>query len=174
MMLRPDKIISGGQTGADRAALDAAITLGIPHGGFCPKGRRSEDGTIPDKYLLTETKSASYPIRTELNITTSDGTAIFTMGPLEQESGCALTVRLCKKHWKPTMLVDVSRVEDDRIVTMLHVLVESGVKVLNVAGSRESKATGIYTKVRRLIETAFGGPGYDGTDGQESNRKGLP
>jgi len=76
------KIISGGQTGADRAALDAAIDLGIPHGGWIPKGRNAEDGTLPDKYQLQEMPTASYPKRTEQNVIDSDGTLILSHGNL--------------------------------------------------------------------------------------------
>jgi hypothetical protein len=75
----PPKIVSGGQTGADRAALDWAIFHDLPHGGWCPKGRKAEDGVIPDQYQLTETSSASYPQRTQWNVRDSDGTVIFTM-----------------------------------------------------------------------------------------------
>lgn len=77
------KIVSGGQTGADRGALDAAIALAIPHGGWCPKGRRTEDGAIPSKYELTETPATNYQARTKRNVEESDGTVILTRGPLE-------------------------------------------------------------------------------------------
>ena len=76
------KIISGGQTGVDRAALDVAIAMGIPHGGWCPKGRRAEDGTIPARYHLAETRSAAYRQRTEWNVRDSEGTVIFTISPV--------------------------------------------------------------------------------------------
>jgi hypothetical protein len=76
------KIISGGQTGADRAALDAAIEYGVPHGGWIPKGRRTEDGRLPDRYILQETSNIGYPQRTKLNILDSDGTLIFSHGKL--------------------------------------------------------------------------------------------
>ncbi len=73
------KIVSGGQTGADRAALDWAMSRGVPHGGWCPKGRRAEDGPIPARYCLQETEAANYLVRTEQNIVDSDGTVIFTL-----------------------------------------------------------------------------------------------
>ncbi len=76
------KIISGGQTGADQAALDAAIKLGIPHGGWIPKGRSTENGKLPDKYKLKEMPTKSYPNRTEQNVIDSDGTLIITHGKL--------------------------------------------------------------------------------------------
>lgn len=78
--MKISKIVSGGQTGADRGGLDAAIELGIPHGGWCPKGRKSEDGVIPEKYLLKEMSSADYLKRTEQNVVDSDATVIFTYG----------------------------------------------------------------------------------------------
>lgn len=74
------KIISGGQTGADRAALDFALTLGIPHGGWCPRGRLAEDGPVPERYILSETPTRAYAVRTEWNVRDSDGTVIFTLG----------------------------------------------------------------------------------------------
>ncbi len=78
------RVISGGQTGVDRAALDAAMKLGIEVGGFCPKGRRAEDGPIDEQYPLTETASRAYPVRTEKNVAASDGTLILTGGPRER------------------------------------------------------------------------------------------
>src|SRR5437870_5407187 len=74
------KIVSGGQTGADRAAFDWAIANNIPHGGWCPRGRLAEDGIIPDFYRMQETVSTEYVVRTERNVTESDGTVIFTIG----------------------------------------------------------------------------------------------
>lgn len=87
-----EKIISGGQTGADRAGLDVAIELGIPHGGWIPKGRKTEEGPLPAKYKLKEMRTTSYPKRTEKNILDSDGTVIFTFGKLT--GGSELTRRL--------------------------------------------------------------------------------
>ena len=90
-----EKIVSGGQTGVDRAALDVALKVGIPCGGWCPKGRKAEDGAIPDRYPLTETSSASYPVRTEKNVNDSDGTLILKVGPVT--GGTARTVKAAKK-----------------------------------------------------------------------------
>ena len=80
------KIISGGQTGADRAALDVAIKFNIPHGGWIPKGRKAEDGRLPDRYQLQEMPTPSYPERTEQNVIDSDGTLIFSRGIRRQPS----------------------------------------------------------------------------------------
>jgi predicted Rossmann fold nucleotide-binding protein DprA/Smf involved in DNA uptake len=93
------KIISGGQTGADRAGLDVAIARGIPHGGWCPKGRKSEDGSLHARYLLSETPSANYLVRTERNAAESDATVIFTAGALS--GGSKRTAEFAKKHGRP-------------------------------------------------------------------------
>ena len=104
------KIISGGETGADRAALDWAISHGIPHGGSCPKGRRAEDGEIPAKYLLTELTTTSYPKRTEQNVLDSDGTLIITIKP-KLSTGSRQTAEFARKHGKPLLHVHVG--DDD-------------------------------------------------------------
>ena len=93
-----EKIISGGQTGADRAALDVALELKIPCGGWCPKGRRAEDGRIDDRYPLKETPSTDYRVRTRLNVEESDGTLVITRGPLT--GGTALTIKLVRENGK--------------------------------------------------------------------------
>lgn len=98
------KIISGGQTWAYRAALDVAIELGIPHGGWIPKGRKTEDGVLPYKHQLQEMRTASYPKRTEQNVIDSDGTLILSHGKLTGRS--ALTVKMAMKHGRPYLHVD--------------------------------------------------------------------
>src|ERR1051325_10056938 len=100
------KIISGGQTGVDRAALDVALELEIECGGYCPKGRRSEDGIIPEKYPLTETSTREYAERTELNVKTADGTLVLIDN--QADRGTSLTIELCNRHKKPSMTVDLS------------------------------------------------------------------
>src|SRR5436305_1193025 len=87
---QPFTIFSGGQTGVDRAALDVALELGIPCSGWCPRGRRAEDGTIPPRYPLQETRSLAYPVRTRWNVRDSDGTLILTRG--RPDRGTALTI----------------------------------------------------------------------------------
>jgi hypothetical protein len=99
--------VSGGQTGVDRAALDFAIRRGIPHGGYCPKGRRSESGRIAAKYQLTECASADYAMRTALNVAHSDGTLILTRG--RPEGGTQRTVFLCREYGKPALVIDLDR-----------------------------------------------------------------
>ncbi|MGD9152179.1 MAG: putative molybdenum carrier protein [Gammaproteobacteria bacterium] len=105
------KIISGGQTGVDQAALDIAIKFNIPHGGWCPKGRIAELGTtIPKKYLLRETKTSEYSERTKLNVKDSDGTLILVATlPIKNSSGTMLTVKEAKANHKPCLIIDLSK-----------------------------------------------------------------
>src|SRR5688572_16678238 len=98
------KIISGGQTGVDRAALDVALELGLPCGGWCPKGRKAEDGVIDPKYPLQETSTDDYPQRTEKNVQDSDATLILTRG--KPDGGTALTRSLAREHKKPCKVVN--------------------------------------------------------------------
>ena len=100
-----ERIISGGQTGVDRAALDAAIELGIPHGGWCPRGRRAENGVIPSRYQLKEIEGIDYSERTRRNIVESDATLILTSGPLQ--GGTLLTFNLCIKLSRPVRVVQL-------------------------------------------------------------------
>lgn len=149
------RIISGGQTGADRGGLDAAIDLGIPHGGWCPKGRRAEDGAIPRKYRLRETGSPDYPPRTEQNVLAGHGTVVFTFGP--PRAGSALTINLAKRHKKPVVHIDLAKVSPGDAVKRLRAWIQdNGVSILNVAGSRESNAAGMEKLVHRIIADAFG------------------
>ena len=142
------KIISGGQTGVDRAALDVALELGISCGGFCPKGRKSEDGTIPEKYPLTETQTDQYPERTELNVKAGDGTLILLAGTADR--GTQLTIELCKRHDKPCVVVNLEK----ESVNVKSWLEKNNILVLNIAGNRESISPGIHEKAYRfLLET---------------------
>ncbi len=142
-----EKIISGGQTGVDRAALDVAIELGIPCGGWCPKGRRAEDGRIPDFYPLEETSSAEYPQRTRMNIEDSDGTLILAWGP--PEGGTLLTVKLARKEGKPHLLADLEKGFEP--AQAREWIVSQETSVLNVAGPRESECPGMYEKTRAFL-----------------------
>ncbi len=101
------KIISGGQTGVDRGALDAALELSFPCGGWCPAGRKAEDGAIPDRYPLEELPSADYVKRTRQNVTDSDGTIVISFGELT--GGTLKTVRFCERLKKPVLVVDALR-----------------------------------------------------------------
>ncbi len=109
-----EKIISGGQTGVDRAALDAALQCGFPCGGWCPKGRRAEDGRIDDRYPLSETPKRRYQQRTEWNVRDSDGTLILATGELT--GGTLLTARLAEEYERPLFYVDLSEPADVKLV----------------------------------------------------------
>jgi hypothetical protein len=146
------KIISGGQTGVDRATLDAALTLGIRCGGWCPKGRKAEDGPIPERYPLQETDSTSYPVRTEMNVRDSDGTLILTWG--KPTGGSALTVRLARRHKKPSLVIDLQQSADPS--SFRNWLEKKQIGVLNVAGPRESEYPGIYRLAFRFLLNALG------------------
>lgn len=151
-----ERIISGGQTGADRAGLDAAIALGIPHGGKCPAGRRAEDGVIPAPYKLEETKSGDSAVRTRLNVRQSDGTVIFTRGaPI---GGSELTAIAAREIGKPCLLVDLDDiahrgpVESARFLGWLE---QHQIRTLNVAGSPESLSPGIHDVVMAFLLEAL-------------------
>jgi hypothetical protein len=149
-MDRISKIISGGQTGADRAALDVAIEVGIPHGGSVPKGRKTEKGALPTKYRLQEMPTADYPKRTEQNVITSDGTLIISHGELT--GGSDFIRQMAEKHGKPLMHVDASKVSSDAAVELIKAWISgSQVKVLNVAGPRASKDPKIYGTTEKLL-----------------------
>jgi hypothetical protein len=146
------RIISGGQTGVDRAALDVALEYSIDCGGWCPRGRRAEDGPIPERYPLQDTPWDGYPQRTEWNIRDADGTLILTRG--EPDRGTALTERLAKEKKKPCLVVELAKpwdveaarrwIEDNKIVT------------LNVAGPRESSSPGIGEEARHYLQHLLG------------------
>ncbi|WP_447972980.1 putative molybdenum carrier protein [Nitrospira sp. Kam-Ns4a] len=141
------KIVSGGQTGVDRAALDAALELGLPCGGWCPKGRRAEDGPIPLHYPLTETPSDDYAQRTEWNVRDSDGTLVLTRGaPTE---GTAYTIQVAARLKKPCLVVDLDGEPPEAAVRTW--LKAHRLETLNVAGPRESKAPGIYAEAARFL-----------------------
>lgn len=149
------KIISGAQTGADRAALDTAIRYRFPIGGWCPKGRKAEDGPIGGQYPLTETPSASYLQRTEWNVRDTDGTVIFTLAS-RVNGGSLRTIEFAKKHRKPW--IHISRQGggyEDRSLVLQRFVAQNAIQVLNVAGSRESKEPGIWKWTCDVIEGAF-------------------
>ena len=152
------KIISGGQTGADRGGLDVAIRHGIPHGGWCPKGRKAEDGVIPDNYLLEETSSAVLQ-RIGRNVRDSDGTVVFTLA--STTGGLRRTIDLAASFGKPWLHLAKSGT-DDPAVMLQHFVTANSIQCLNVAGTQESEEPGIYLWVSGVIETAFWSPGNAG------------
>ena len=148
------KIISGGQTGADRAALDFAIKHGIPYGGWVPKGRKTEDGTLPEKYHLQEMPTGSYPKRTEKNVLDSDGTLIVSHGLLT--GGSALTTGFAEHHGKPWIHIDLEITSYPEAAIMIREWVgRYSIKVLNVAGARASKDPMIYQATMDLLDAAL-------------------
>ena len=132
------KIISGGQTGVDRAALDVAIKLGIDYGGFCPKGRLAEDGVIPEKYNLTELKSSKYSKRSLANVKLSDASLVIYQGKLSE--GTLKTIEYCKQHNKPVFAINLLETLKRIRVNFNHWIQKNHVAVLNIAGPRESEA----------------------------------
>jgi Circularly permutated YpsA SLOG family len=149
-----EKIISGGQTGVDQAGLDFAIEYGIPHGGTVPKGRLSEAGPIPDRYHMIEHISPGYPPRTEANVRDADATAIFTNGPINEESGSLLTASLCLKLKKPYVVISLMDDEEAGVKALWSLVGMTGAKILNVAGSRGSRKPDV-AKVRRILAAAL-------------------
>ena len=147
------KIISGGQTGVDRAALDAAIELGIVCGGWCPKGRASEDGPIPDQYPLTETPSTDPAQRTEWNVRDADATLIIAQGKLT--GGAALTQRLATSLATPCLVIDPA--EATSTATVRAWVDEHAVRTLNVAGPRASTDPQIYELALGLLRKVLAG-----------------
>lgn len=149
------KIISGGQTGADRAALDWAIERGMPHGGWCPSGRKAEDGVIDPRYNLTETPSEDYSQRTEWNVRDSDGTAVFSIRR-ELRGGSLLTVEIAERYNKP--VIHLRQDEQTNHAQELRSFIdEFDISVLNVAGPRASEEPGVYQFVARVLDQAFAG-----------------
>lgn len=149
------KIISGGQTGVDRAALDAAIAVGLDYGGFIPLGRKAEDGFIDLMYTqLIELSTAAYNARTEQNVIDGDATLIFTAG--KPDGGTKLTIKLLRKHRKPSLLIYLANTGENEVVERVkNWLCKLEPRVLNVAGPRESKSPGIYTQVFDILITVF-------------------
>jgi hypothetical protein len=143
------RVISGGQTGADRGAPGAAQAAGIPCGGYCPKGWCDEDGRKPDKYPLHETASEEYPARTEKNVRASDATLILIIEKADR--GTALTERLCRKWNKHVPIVDLGCENlSAPIDEAFQWLAANNVSVLNVAGNRESLSPGLEERSKRL------------------------
>ena len=146
-----EHVMSGGQTGVDRAALDVALAAGIPCGGWCPQGRKAEDGPIPERYPLQETPSDDYEQRTEWNVRDADGTLIVTRGA--PVGGTALTIEFAKELGKPCLVLDL----DDRptaVVVRVWAL-ENKVRLLNVAGPRESRNPGVYAASAAFFHHLF-------------------
>lgn len=150
------KIISGGQTGVDRAALDMAIALGIPHGGTVPKGRLAEDGPLPQRYNVTENSSTDVSVRTRQNVIDADATLIFVFGALA--GGTLLTKQIADSSGKPCTVVDIETGPVDRVATSVRAWLRVTRPItLNIAGPRESENPGIiYARSLTLLSLIFG------------------
>jgi hypothetical protein len=157
--LRGITLISGGQTGADRAALDFALETGIPHGGWCPRGRLAEDGPLPPRYQLRETPSRKYSQRTEWNVRDSDATVVFTIHP-QVAGGTRLAVEFARRLAKPALHLhrdsagSIGESIDAAATKLQQFLAEHHVVRLNVAGPRASQEPHISTFVRQVLQRA--------------------
>lgn len=148
----PKKVVSGGQSGVDRAALDTALALGIPCGGWCPRDRYAEDGRIAERYPLAETPSGDTAQRTEWNVRDSDGTMILTIN--EPSGGTVLTIRFARAMARPFLIVDLAApLDHDQARLWIR---ENRIGVLNVAGPRESKCPGINDQASAFLRAVLG------------------
>lgn len=153
----PGRVVSGGQTGVDRAALDVALELGLELGGWCPNGRRAEDGEIPPCYPLRETPSRRYAQRTAWNVRDSDATLILYRGDLA--GGSALTARLAVRMRRPLLTVDLSESPEPGAAGCW--IAANRVRVLNVAGPRETGCPGITGHARAFLRKLLA-PAHEG------------
>jgi len=146
-------IVSGGQTGVDRAALDVALELGLACGGWCPKGRLAEDGPISERYPLRETVSDAYQERTIRNVVECDATLV--LAPGLPTAGTAFTVEAARTHGRPVLVIDL----DDDVTTPAEAaawITARHVDTLNVAGPRESSSPGIRQRAKDFLLRMFG------------------
>ncbi len=148
------KIVSGGQTGVDRGALDAAIALGIPHGGWCPKGRWAEDGPIHPRYQLVELPFSDYARRTEQNVIDSHGTLVLYRERLQ--GGTALTCRLARAHQRPLLKVRIDR--PIRFQQITRWLDENRIQIVNIAGPRGSSHPSLEAQAFEIVKRIFTPP----------------
>lgn len=148
------RIVSGGQSGVDRAALDVAMEFDVDSGGWVPKGRLAEDGPLTKKYRVIETPSDDNAVRTEWNVRDSRATLLITDG--EATGGSALTLALAEKMKRPHLHVDLSKTTIPQAVDAIVSWLSSGrYEILNVAGPRLSESPGIYDKARSVLGPVF-------------------
>ncbi len=180
------KIISGGQTGVDRGALEAALDLGVACGGWCPAGRRAEDGPISDRFPLQETESAGYPARTERNVVESSATVLLYM---THSPGTKRTAKLCRDHRKPYLPLKLRRggldepgvIEDDVAIALTVSFLQARASqlgtaplVVNFAGNRESRAPGIQARTRRIVTAVLRQLGHGKSEAPPAAGNRLP
>lgn len=144
-----EKIISGGQTGVDRAALDVAEEMGIPSGGWCPAGRDADDGPIPDKYPMQETTAYDHTVRTGFNVRDSDGNLMFYRGSLH--GGTAYAVEMATRMNRPVKAIDVDAPPSPGEVASW--IDENHLRVIHIGGQREATSPGIYQQAYKLIRS---------------------
>lgn len=149
------RIISGGQTGVDRAALDTAMRLGIAHGGWVPKGRLAEDGTVPAHYHLWEMPTEDYPARTEKNVEESDGTLLISRG--SPTGGTDYTRKMALMHGKQLLHIDLTlgQKASDAGSIIASWIEMNRIETLNVAGPRASHDPAIYTDTINILTHAL-------------------
>jgi hypothetical protein len=146
------EIVSRGQTGVDRGALDAALELGTRCGGWCPEGRTAEDGSIPDRYPLSELKGGEYADRTRKNVEDSDGTLVIHRGAFS--AGTLLTVQICAELLKPFCLIDAAAVSVEQGATTVRAFIAANnIHRLNVAGPRASLWPDAHDYARAVIRS---------------------
>ncbi len=144
------KIVSGGQTGVDQAALDAAIAHGVDYGGWLPVGRRTENGPLPARYRMNVLSFGGYPHRTRRNVLDSGATLIIANGPLT--GGSALTAKIARSEGKPFMFVDLTKFgKKESVVFVNEWLHKNRPEILNIAGPRASSDETIYETAFNLI-----------------------
>ncbi|NGP54473.1 putative molybdenum carrier protein [Thioalkalivibrio sp. XN8] len=144
------RIVSGGQTGVDRGALEAALAAGFPCGGWCPEGRVAEDGVIPERYPLRELRGGGYAERTVANVRDSDGTLVVHFGPVT--GGTRLTVEACERVGRPCLLLDGAELDPELAGEHAAAFVQGrNIEALNVAGPRESGAPGAAGFARKVV-----------------------
>jgi hypothetical protein len=153
------KIVSGAQTGADTAALSFALRHGFPHGGWCPRGRRREDGVIPKRFKLEETPSRGYLQRTRWNIRDSDGTVIFSIAP-RLKGGSKKTTQFARQQGKPRLHLAAQQSGADHAAALRQFIRQHRIRVLNVAGPRKSQEPAVGRFVARVMRSALCGNGH--------------
>ncbi len=152
-MSRLFPIVSGGQTGVDRAALDFALEKGIVCSGWCPKGRLAEDGVIDERYPLKETETIDFAQRTLRNVKMSDGSLIFVKNRID--NGTGQTLDFVEQFDKPLYIVHLNMNLEDQKKGVMAWLTDGNIKILNVAGPKESFCPGIYQITRHFLETFY-------------------
>lgn len=152
-----ERIISGGQSGVDRGALDAALALGLACGGWCPAGRLAEDGPIPERYPVVELAGGDYRARTRQNVQDADGTLILAFGA--PKGGTLETLRDCLRFGKPHLVVDASAASArDAARRAINFVQDNAIRVLNVAGPRESGWHGARAYAEAAVRELLAGP----------------